>query len=138
MYPLALFVHDMTELFVQRFMIFKAMLYYFLDLVAIVITLLSWYVYDYVYLVYTCIMMWNRTHVKYVIIVSDKINDLMLCHIVNFQNESYVCKYVAKLNRVFFFIVLRTESYSCYWVCFADVLCYYRKTKALKTTIVHD
>lgn len=61
----------------------------------------------------------------------------MLCHIVKFQNESYVCKYVAKLNR-FFFIVLRTESYSCYWVCFADVLCYYRKTKALKTTIVHD
>lgn len=47
--------------------------------------------------------MWNRTHVKHVIIVSDKINDLMLCHIVNFQNESYVCKYVAKLNRVFFF-----------------------------------
>lgn len=83
-------------------------------------------------------MMWNRTHVKYVIIVSDKINDLMLCHIVNFQNESYVCKYVAKLNRVFFFIVLRTESYSCYCVCFADVLCCYRKTKALKTTIVHD
>lgn len=82
--------------------------------------------------------MWNRTHVKYVIIVSDKINDLMLCHIVKFQNESYVCKYVAKLNRVFFFIVLRTESYSCYCVCFAGVLCCYRKTKALKTTIVHD
>lgn len=47
--------------------------------------------------------MWNRTHVKYVIIVSDKINDLVLCHIVKFQNESYVCKYVAKLNRVFLY-----------------------------------